>query len=116
MRRPGREKLKTRMPPGKEEEDDGKTVQHMPRSTLVKSSGSASGARQGTSVKRSAAHAPMEVVRGGQGRVKDPAHDRRLARNRPGPTGQGRVKDAARDKRLAKNRPGPTGQGRVKNP
>ncbi len=57
-----------------------------------------------------------KVKQGGQGRVKDPSRDRRLAANRTGPTGQGRVKDSGRDKRLAQNRPGPTGQGRVKNP
>ena len=57
-----------------------------------------------------------QIKQGGQGRVKDPSRDKRLAANRSGPTGQGRVKDNARDKRLAQNRPGPTGQGRVKNP
>ncbi len=57
-----------------------------------------------------------EVKQGGQGRVKDPGRDKRLARNRHGPTGQGRVKDRGSDRRLAQNRPGPTGQGRVKNP
>ncbi len=57
-----------------------------------------------------------EMKQGGQGRVKDPSQDKRLAQNRVGPTGQGRVKNMASDKRLAKNRQGPTGQGRVKNP
>ena len=31
-----------------------------------------------------------EVVYGGQGRVKDPKTDKRLAVNRSGPTGQGK--------------------------
>ncbi len=53
---------------------------------------------------------------GGQGRVKDPARDRRLAQNRKGPTGQGQVRDPRKDRRLAENRPGPTGQGTVRNP
>ena len=46
-----------------------------------------------------------EVKPGGQGRVKDPSRDKRLARNRVGPTGQGRVKNKGSDKRLAQNRP-----------
>src|SRR3974377_1488746 len=57
-----------------------------------------------------------EIKPGGQGRVKDPSRDKRLARNRLGPTGQGRVKDRLSDKRLAQKRPGPTGQGRAKKP
>jgi hypothetical protein len=56
------------------------------------------------------------VKHGGQGRVKDPARDRRLAGNRNGPTGQGQVLDPEHDRRLAQNRRGPTGQGRVKDP
>ena len=62
------------------------------------------------------AAAVTDVKPGGQGRVKDPSKDKRLARNRLGPTGQGRVKDKSNDRRLAVNRPGPTGQGRVKIP
>ena len=80
----------------------------------------------------------MSVKKNGQGRVKDPANDRRIAANRGfvptgqgkrkrdddrrlasvrgKPSGQGRVKDEAHDKRLAKNRTSSTGQGRVKNP
>jgi hypothetical protein len=53
---------------------------------------------------------------GRQGRVKDPARDKRLAANRTGPNGQGRVVDSTRDRRLAANRQGPSGQGRVKDP
>ncbi len=45
-----------------------------------------------------------DIVPSGQGRVKNPAVDKRLARNRPGPTGQGRVADPAKDKRLRVNR------------
>jgi len=56
------------------------------------------------------------VMPGRQGRVKDPANDKRLAQNRRGPTGQGLVKNPKKDRRLAQNREGPTGQGRVKNP
>jgi hypothetical protein len=63
-----------------------------------------------------AVNAPVPRRTGGQGRVKDPARDRRLAENRQGPTGQGRVRNPGNDKRLAENRAGPTGQGRVKNP
>ena len=44
-----------------------------------------------------------KVKQGGQGRVKDPSHDKRLAANRSGPTGQGRVKDTDHDRRLAQN-------------
>ena len=55
-----------------------------------------------------------DIVPGAQGRVKDRAKDRRLARNRPeGSTGQGAVKDKSRDRRLSVNRPeGSTGQGK----
>ncbi|MGC2630975.1 MAG: hypothetical protein WA265_13625 [Rhodomicrobium sp.] len=45
-----------------------------------------------------------EAQPGGQGRVKNPAQDRRFARNRAGPTGQGRVQDRFSDGRLAQNR------------
>src|SRR5208337_3460255 len=72
--------------------------------------------RMSTKATTMATPAVSEVKPGGQGRVKDPSRDKRLARNRVGPTGQGRVKDKASDRRLAANRPGPTGQGRVKNP
>ena len=50
-----------------------------------------------------AVNSGSEVTSGGQGRVKDPARDRRLAQNREGPTGQGRVKDEKSDRRLAVN-------------
>jgi len=54
-----------------------------------------------------------DIVPGAQGRVKDPAKDKRLAANRPGPTGQGKC-TREDDKRTAANRDGSAGQGRVK--
>lgn len=79
-RRPG-----TRMSAGKEE-DGGETARRMNRKAAAVNSAS-----------------NAQVKQGGQGRVKDPLRDKRLAQNRAGPTGQGRVKDTANDRRLAQN-------------
>jgi hypothetical protein len=93
---------------------NGDTVDNMPAGKEQKGETRS----MGRSAKRTkaAAASVTEVKQGGQGRVKDSSRDKRLARNRSGPTGQGRVKDKGNDRRLAENRPGPTGQGRVKNP
>ncbi len=93
-----REIWDTRMSAGTEE-DRGKTARRTSKKAAAMNSAS-----------------NAKLKQGGQGRVKDPARDKRLAQNRTGPTGQGRVKDTASDRRLAQNRSGPTGQGRVKNP
>ena len=54
---------------------------------------------------------------GGQGRMKDPENDRRLAKNRPeGATGQGAVKNPKKDGRLQVNGGGSKGQGSVVRP
>ena len=63
------------------------------------------------------ASSQQEPATGGQGRVRDPAHDGRLRENKArgiskgttkkdesvAPGGQGRVKDPSRDRRLKKN-------------
>lgn len=66
---------------------------------------------------RGATDGPEDEAGGGQGRVRDPAHDGRLKANKArgiskgttrkdetvAPGGQGRVKDPSRDRRLKKN-------------
>jgi hypothetical protein len=46
-----------------------------------------------------------EAQPGGEGRLGNPAQDRRFATNKAGPAGQGRVQDRSSDPRPAQNRP-----------